>query len=182
MTVLTASGDQAIAPTHVGAPRPHELQQRALRLLAHLASTWVVAQSTRPTLGSSTQENRYAVAHHILADPTDAPGAAGLGVCPPIHALPGPGADGQHGTPRGPDTTRARLRLASSTQHGHRPGSRPLGGLDGGPGWLAVAHRRGRVGPRWRCLQPRSLALGPRLQRLGPLARKLCLGRYLGHC
>ena len=99
MTFLTASSDQAIAPPHVWAHVPHELQQRAIRLLAHLASTWGVAQSTQPSMGSSTQENRYAVAYPILENPTDAPGAASQGVCPPIHALPGPGAYGQHGTP-----------------------------------------------------------------------------------
>lgn len=98
MTVLTASCDQAIAPTHVWAHVPHELQQRAIQLLAHLASTWVTTQATRPALGSSTQENLSAVSHDILEDPTNAPGAAGLRVCAAIHALPRAGAPRQHRT------------------------------------------------------------------------------------
>ncbi len=60
MALRTASLDQGIAPIHVWVHLPHELQQRAIQLLAHLASTWVVAQSAWPDAGAPLQENPYA--------------------------------------------------------------------------------------------------------------------------
>jgi hypothetical protein len=72
MALRTASLDQGIAPIHVWAHTPHELQQRAIQLLAHLASAWVVAQVAPPDTGASAQENQYARFHHPVDDPAHA--------------------------------------------------------------------------------------------------------------
>jgi hypothetical protein len=118
MALRTASLDRSIAPIHVWAHTPHELQQRAIQLLAHRASAWVVAQAAPPDTGASAQENQYACSHHLSENPAHAPGAAGLDLCPAIAPLSGAGAHRQHRTSVCSGPSSRHVRVASGTHHG----------------------------------------------------------------